>query len=84
MQLFYIVRLIMFSLWLAVVITYDYVTITQYHCLMISQQKNNRTLYHQNYNLTERLLLIPNLRERIYTYLIGDIFSVNVKFLFNL
>jgi len=25
----------------------DYVTITQYHCIMTGQQKNNRTLYHQ-------------------------------------
>ena len=53
----------MFPLWLAVVITHDYITVTQYHCLMISHQKNNRTLYHQNYNLTERLLLIPNLEK---------------------
>ena len=64
----------MFSLWLAVVITHDYITITQYHCLMIGQQKNNRTLYHQNYTLTERLLLIPNLEK-------GSIFISLVIFL---
>ena len=27
----------------------DYVTITQYHSIMISQQKHNRIPYHQNY-----------------------------------
>ena len=28
-----------------------YVTITQYHCIMIGQQKNYRILYHQNYHV---------------------------------
>ena len=60
----YIVKLILFPLWLATAtifyflsgywlwkltnISYycDYVTITQYCCIMIGQQKNNRILYH--------------------------------------
>ena len=32
----------------------DYVSTTQYRCIIIDQQKNNRTLYHQNYDLTEK------------------------------
>ena len=61
MQLFYIVRLIMFPLWLAIIIIFyflsgywlwkltnisyycDYVTITQYCCIMIGQQKKRPT-----------------------------------------
>ena len=76
MWLFYIVRLIMFPLWLAIVIIFifyfssgyqvwklinifyycDYVTITHliplYHDW--STEKNNRTLYHQNWDLIEK------------------------------
>ena len=68
----FIVKLIMFPLWLVIIIIFyifsgywlqklikifhycDYVTITQYHRIMIGQQKNNRTLYHQNYGLIEK------------------------------
>ena len=32
----------------------DIVTITQYHCIMIGQQKNSRTQYHQNHYLIEK------------------------------
>ena len=39
-----------YSFWNLISIFYycDYVTITQYHCIMIGQHKNNRTLYHQS------------------------------------
>ena len=66
MQLFYIVRLIMFPLWLAIVIIVyflsgyqlwklinifyycDYVTITQYHCIMIVNNNKNRIINKTN------------------------------------
>jgi len=32
----------------------DYVTITQYHCITIGQQKNYRILYHQNNHVIEK------------------------------
>ena len=51
-----------FFLWLLIVkklinILYycDYVSNSQYHCIMIGQQKNNRILYYQNYHLIENL-----------------------------
>ena len=68
----YIVRIIIFPLWFAIVIILyflsgyclwklinrfyyrDYITITQYFCIMNGQQKNNRILYHWDYNLLEK------------------------------
>ena len=58
---------LLFFVWLLIVKTgkhilllwlCDYVTITQYHCIMIGQQKNNITLYHQNWYLMEKPTLI--------------------------
>ena len=46
-------------LWKLINIFYycDYVTSTQYHCIMIGQQENYRILYHQNYHLIEKPLI---------------------------
>ena len=47
-------------LWKLINIFYycDYVTITQYHCIRIGQQKNKRMIYHQNYDLIEKSVII--------------------------
>ena len=54
-------------LWKLINIFYycDYVTVTQCHCIMIGQQKNNRDLHHQNCHLTEKSLFKIQMHIRI-------------------
>ena len=51
----------------------EYVTITQYHCIMIGQQKNDRILYHENYHLIEKPVI--TLKTHMHMIIILEFFE---------